>query len=408
MREDGERFVIPSYRDVLSAKKPGLLKREILLLSTNYGNYVTIQKKSPTQYEVAFSTEPGTLLGESVWHYFKKPPDLIYCEEVPNTNEAILVIVKSGSVYLDGSFPLDSIADELVVFQTQKNNFEIYLYGNVPISQHEEEGKFYFDESSVKSFTILDNPVYPKLPVIKQYQLQLVDVALRGQGIGVFPAKQVIFAGVLFFLGWLIYDFIIANKKEIVPVQFAAVVNPYNNYIRALNSPDPSNEIQILARNILLLYTMPGWQPISIVYSKGSLRASVKSGGTRTNALYEWATKNNATVELQSDGFYVTLDNSLPNRSAPDSIIKTQEIISNLIDRLSYVLTGNIISIGSKAAKGVYQETALTINFNQITPTTLSLVGEQFKNLPLVLNNTSISVVDNTLTGTIQITALGN
>src|SRR5690348_12369046 len=96
-REDGERFIIPSYRDVLSAQKPGLLKKEILLLSETYGQYITLQKKSSTQYEVTFSHEPGVLLGETIWHYFKRPSDLIYCEAIPNTAEAILVIVKSGS-----------------------------------------------------------------------------------------------------------------------------------------------------------------------------------------------------------------------------------------------------------------------------------------------------------------------
>src|SRR3990167_1150336 len=97
-REDGERFVIPSYRDVLSAKKPSLLKKEVLLLSSNYGEYVALQRKNIQQYEAAFSPDPGYLLGETVWHYFKRPIDLIYCEAIPNTNHAILVIVKGGSV----------------------------------------------------------------------------------------------------------------------------------------------------------------------------------------------------------------------------------------------------------------------------------------------------------------------
>ena len=65
-REDGERFVIPSYRDVLIAKQKSQLKKEILLLSQSYGAYITLQKKSATQYEVAFSPETGYLLGESI------------------------------------------------------------------------------------------------------------------------------------------------------------------------------------------------------------------------------------------------------------------------------------------------------------------------------------------------------
>src|SRR5262245_20600863 len=102
-REDGERFVLPFYRNFLIFNQKSQLKKEILLLSQSYGEYITLQKKNATQYEVAFSPDTGYLLGESIWHNFKKPLDLIYCEAIPNTTEAILVIVKSGSVYLDGS-----------------------------------------------------------------------------------------------------------------------------------------------------------------------------------------------------------------------------------------------------------------------------------------------------------------
>src|SRR5258706_12802884 len=98
-RDDGERFVIPSYRDTLSAKKSNLLKKEILLLSESYGAFATVIKKNAQQYEVAFSPDTGYLLGETVWQHFKRPFDLIYCEIIPNTSEAILVIVKSGSVF---------------------------------------------------------------------------------------------------------------------------------------------------------------------------------------------------------------------------------------------------------------------------------------------------------------------
>jgi len=61
-REDGERFVIPSYRDVLSAKRANLLKKEILLLSENYGSFIALQRKNTQQYEVAFSPDTGLFL----------------------------------------------------------------------------------------------------------------------------------------------------------------------------------------------------------------------------------------------------------------------------------------------------------------------------------------------------------
>src|SRR5580704_2945671 len=132
-REDGERFVIPSYRDVISKRK-NQLKDDLLELSARYGEFITFQRRGLAQFEIAFSHDTGYLFGECVWSYFKRPVDLIYCEAIPETTEAYLVIVKEGGVYLDGIFPLDSIPEELVVFTTQKNSFEVYIYGEVSIS----------------------------------------------------------------------------------------------------------------------------------------------------------------------------------------------------------------------------------------------------------------------------------
>src|SRR5579864_5340376 len=132
-REDGENFVIPSYRDVISKRK-SQLKNDILELSSRYGEYLALLRRGVAQYEVAFSNDAGYLFGECVWHYFNRPLDLIYCEVIPDTTEAYFVLVKEGGVCLDGTFPLDHIAEELQAFTTQQNQFEIYVYGDTPIS----------------------------------------------------------------------------------------------------------------------------------------------------------------------------------------------------------------------------------------------------------------------------------
>jgi len=215
-REDGVHFVIPSYRDVLVAKKSAV-QSEVMALSQNYGEYITMQRKGPEQYEVAFSPDTGYLLGETVWHYFNRPMDMIYCEAIPNTTEAILVIVKSGSVYLDGSFPKESIPEELVIFLTQQNNFEIYVYGDVPISEKPEEGKFSFEAASVKSFKKLDEPAFKNLPLLKAYNFQLVDIVIKEQGIGVFPVKEVVIGAIGLVIGWYLISTIFFGKKVEAP-----------------------------------------------------------------------------------------------------------------------------------------------------------------------------------------------
>lgn len=406
-RDDGQRFIIPSYRDVLSAKKVALLQKEIRLVASNYGEYIAIQRKSPSQYEVAFSPEPGYLLGETVWSYFKRPRDLIYCEEIPNSNEAILVIVKSGSVYLDGKFPMDSIPDELLVFKTQTQHFDIYIYGNVPISKTVEEGKFSFEPSSVKSFNVLEAPLFPKLPLVSQFELKLVDEALKGQGIGGFPLKKLVFISIIAMLIWAAWNYF-SSYKEVLPVSIVSVADPYQGYMNELISPDPFLEIQYVQNEIVRSYTIPGWIPIKLNYANHQLEMAVQSMGMRTNTLFAWAKDNGGTISVRQDGFYIIFNALLLNRQKPDKIYNIDNVIANLTDRMSYVLPGNNLIMGKSISKGKYIRTTITINFNNIVPTTFGLIGQQLRNLPLILNNVTISVKNQSLTGSIEITALGN
>lgn len=406
-REDGERFVIPSYRDVLSVKKQNLLKREMLLLSANYGEYVTLQKKNADQYEVAFSPEPGYLLGETVWYYFKRPTNLVYCEAIPNSNEAILVIVKSGSVYLDGSFPIDSIPEELVIFKTQQNNFDIYIYGDVPISRTPEPGKFVFDAASVKSFNILPAPIFPTLRTVKAFQLQLVDAVLEARGIGVFPIKKIILGIIALGLMAMAYTFVTTHKKELPQVIIGAV-NPYQVYMDTLTSPSPSEQLYRFDRSIALLLTVPGWYLDSITYSNGKVTAGMKSLGARTKVLFDWANRNRASVEVLPTGFFVTLTFMQLNRLPPREIYAIKEVLGELIDRLSYVLPGNNLTLTPGVDKGKYTEVNMTLTVTDVSIDTLDLIGQQLKTLPLVLSKINVTYNNGYISGTINLKALGN
>lgn len=404
-REDGEHFVIPSYREVLSAKQKSVLKKDVLLLSQSYGEYITLQRKSPVQYEIAFSPDTGYLLGETVWSHFKRPNDLIYCEAIPGTTEAILVIVKDGSVYLDGSFPVEGIPEELIVFLTQENHFEIYTYGDVPISQEPEAGKFNFEASVVKSFTVLDKPVFQSLPLMKQYQLQLVDVVLKANGIGVFPVKQLAVTAIGLGMLWMMWSYMTAEPPEAPPPQQEA--NPYLAYNDELNSFAPDQEMQTFVSKYELLFTMPGWTIKDINYGGGSLSANVISGGPKVATLIEWGKNVNASYGVKPTGIVISMSWDLPKRPLPENIYSLKSVIAILADRLSNVYPGNNLNLGEFTNKGVYTETTLTLNLISVTPVVLALIGEQFKDLPLVLQSVAGTVTNGSLTGTITIKALG-
>lgn len=407
-REDGERFVIPTYRDVLTVKQTSQLKKEILLLSQSYGEFITLQKKGVVQYEVAFSPDTGYLLGESVWQHFGRPLDLLYCEAIPNTTEAILVIVKGGSVYLDGSFPIDSIPEELIIFLTQQNNFEIYTYGDVPISQEPEVGKFSFEKASVKSFTVLDKPVFPTLPLLKIYQLQLVEPVLKSQGIGLFPTKQLVGIIVVLAAAWMAWTYFTGIKPQAIITREA--VNPYQAYYDSLATPAPDKEVSSFVNQLINLQNIPGWKINEINYNHSALIAKVLSGsGGKIADLNTWASANHIDVLLKKTGAYLTVAVPVAKRSPYNTITPLPQVISVLVDRLSTVMPGNSITLGDAVKKGVFSQTTIVIKFTGITPTILDLIGKQLVDMPIVLHDMQTTVDDNgLLTGTINLEALGS
>lgn len=406
-REDGEHFVIPSYREVLTVKQKSQLKKDILLLSQSYGELITMQRKSALSYEVAFSPDTGYLLGESIWHQFKRPLDMIYCEAIPNTTEVILVIVKDGSVYLDGSFPADSIPEELVIFLTQQNNFEIYVYGDVPISQTPETGKFSFEPAAVKSFTVLDKPIFPTLPLLKIYQLQPVELVLKQNAIGIFPTKQILTAIAVVFGAWLIISYLSSTK--ITQVQQQEELNPYQAYLNSLSTPAPDEELKKVLSTIQTIYTAPGWSVASVKYSQANLVATVKSNGGKVTDLFTWAKLNNFGVDIKPDGIYLTKGLILTKRPPPTKIFPLKETMGVFIDKLSLVYPGNRIKLGDFRNRGKFMDVNFSILLSGINTVGIGLISDQLTNFPFVLQNVSVDAdKKSNFSGQISIQAVGS
>lgn len=406
-REDGEFFVIPSYRDVISAKNKSTFKSEILALSQNYGEYIALQRKPNTQYEVAFSQDPGYLLGETVWHHFKRPLDMIYCEALPDGLEAILVIVKAGSVYLDGSFSIDTIPEELVIFLTQQNNFEIYTYGAVPITETPQEGTFSFGAESVKSFTVLDKPVFSTLPLLRIYQLRLVDPVLKEHGIGVFPIRQLLTVIVIAGLLWMGYYFIQSNK-EVVPQIITFQSNPLQKYIDALNSPAPDEILNKFIQKINLFLTMPGWFFTELTYENGAVEAKVQSKGSSVETLLSWAAMNNITSNITQTGFILKAYMTLPNRPAPTKIYDIKEVIAVFVDDTANVYPGNHLKLGNFNTKAMTTTVPITVDLDNSSILSLSLLAQQFKDMPYVIKKISILNDNGVISGSLNLEALGS
>ncbi|HVE43766.1 MAG TPA: hypothetical protein VNC84_01320 [Gammaproteobacteria bacterium] len=406
-REDGTRFVIPSYREILIYKQESQLKKEILSRCEDYGEYIVLHKKGPLQYEAAFSADAGYLLGESIWFHFKKPLDMVYCEALPDSNEVLLVIVRAGSVYLDGSFSRDAVADELLIFLTEKNHFDIFIHGDVPISQTPEEGKFSFNESSIKSFSVLTAPAFPKLAVLKQNQLRLVDVVLKSHSIGVFPVKKVAAISAILLVGWMLYVYVTSEKapEYVAPVQ----VNPYQAYYDTLKAPLPEEEIKRFVEQVSVLLGMPGWVIKQVSYGDRKLSAQVISHGGSMQMLMDWAQQTGFKVLLKPEGIMITRDMVIENRPFNDAIYPLDETMARFMDKLALIYPGNHIRISSFKQKENYTDILFGIELGSDTPLMFGLLADQLSELPFVLKNITVKMDESTghLSGTINIEAVG-
>ena len=245
------------------------------------------------------------------------------------------------------------------------------------------------------------------MPLLKQYQLQLVDVVLKTHGIGVFPTKKLITALVSVGLVWMLWSYITAQAPQPPPPPQQAL-SPYATYNQMLASPAPDEEIKGMLAKLNLLFSLPGWTVKAIDYSNGTLLANVTSGGTKAETLLAWAHAVGATFGVKNTGFVVIFNVPLTNRPVPTNIYPIRNIIAILIDRLSNVIPGNNMQLGEFKNQDVFNNATLTIAATAVTPVVLAMIGEQLKDLPLVLKHVTMSNTNGTLSGSIEIEVLGN
>lgn len=398
LREDGEQFVIPSYRDILPVKKQLQLKRSILALSENYGPYISLLRKGEV-YEIAFSKEAGYLLGESIWHQLGRPLDLIYCERIPGENEAIFIIIKAGSVYFDGKFSLDNIVEELIILQTQNHQYKVIVYGKVPIN-HQDHATI------TKSYEELSEPIFPRLQVNKAFQLQPVDVALKHAQIGQFPTQKAL---IVFTLMVIAMGLLFTSRTPQPGVTRAPVKDIYENYYTVLSSPSVEEQLTVCAKALLELSKLPGWQMDQIHYRDAILSANVTSLGNSVADLNEWAKANDYQVVLNQNGFSLEQRLKLSFRIKPKKIYYIKDVVATLIDRLQRVYPGNNFNIAEINHKIGYSSIDLSVHVEKINNLVLMLIAQQFVDLPTILNGAEFKInSDQSYTGNLNVQIVGD
>lgn len=399
-RGDKTVFQLQPYRELLSVKSAGLLKRELHLLAQNYGTYSRIFKKSDGRFEAVFASDPGYLLGETVWNYFEKPENLLYCEALPEKDKVLIVIVRNGYVHFDAKISFAQLADELATLQAGKESFTVYVHGNVPYVQGAQG---LLDAAHTQSLTDLTESVFEVLPTLSEFNLLPIEQAIaelklhqRAQRV-----TAAIAAVLVLSMGWYWYTSL--------PVTVAqAPTDPYQQYVQALTTPAPGALLNAVAQQMNVVYAVPGWVPTQVSYNTNGVQFQMHSLGGSLSTLLRWGKQKNINVVLSADGAMVSLPIRLGVRTSVPPLENNQENIAVIVDRMMQIIPNKSVQIGSMTPHEIYKETGFTIALTAVSPDVLSLIGRGLSGLPVTLSGGTFTLANGLLSGTLQLTLLGN
>jgi hypothetical protein len=412
-REDGTKFAVQTYRELLTFKKPSLLRNEVRILAQDHGEYLRIFVQPNKQLEAVFSSEAGYLLAESIWYYVAKPNSMLYCEELAG-KQVIVVVVRNGTIYLDAVLPVNEVMGELATLIAAQDKYDVYLFGDVPVSDIEEENKFFLHPSLIKSLNRPTESLFAALPVFKNFELQPLALALTIPELNRRSFALPISLGITMFIILGIWYYATRpTTKTVGQVQVIQPIpaDPYAAYKMALTEPAPEKILGEMASVVNLVYALPAWQATQITYRSSSpiYQITVTSLGGSTKTIIQWADQNNLGITLTPAGATLTLNSNLAKRSPPTYIYDMQQIIALILDRLRNVLPDRSVNMGSILPNIGYKSVSATITFNNVSPDVLMLIGRQLANLPVALSSITISIQQTgLLSGAIQLTALGS
>jgi hypothetical protein len=405
-REDGTQFVTQAYREVLGRKSPSILKREIYNLAKKNGEQVCLFERSDGQFEAVFSRDPGYLLGDAVWFYFKKPKYLILCEELPSSptaKQVLVVIIKDGSVYSVNAVAYENLDSELAFVATSTDRYDVYVYGDVPMQ---------LDEAHTASFKKLEESVYNKLVLNKSLQLQPVEMALE---IPYFKSKAAKFLviGIIAVLGIAVWYFMVPSPppptSEGIAKKKSQEEPPFEAYYKALQTAAPQRICAEMIGVIGKFIIMPGWAVNSINYQNGQYTIQVVSTAGKYEQLQQWA-QEHGIAGLSGNDSTATfiLASKVPVREMPSFIYNAGTVVKLIKTRLERIIEKGNIFVGNATPSGKTSSVAMVIEFKDSSPAIFSFIGEKLSPFPVEVTQIEISMTQQLLTGKIKLNVWGN
>lgn len=191
-RVDGVQFVINPYRTILELEHVSQLQNVVKQLTQSHGQYIRLIKKSDNRLTAVLSADPGFLLGEAIWQHFQNPDNLVYCEVLSETSQAILVIVTQGTIVFDNVIEISQVISELKNHINNAEKYAVYTFGDVPINVGKADKSFNFNDKQIVLFNHLAESLYIHLTISEQFQLLPVRLALQEHQIGKSSALKIL------------------------------------------------------------------------------------------------------------------------------------------------------------------------------------------------------------------------
>ncbi len=409
IRYDDVEFVVLTYRELLTAATPGMMKREINLLATENGQYVKCFQREQG-VEAVFSRDKGYLLAESVWDFFGQPDNLIYCEELPSGTSVALVVIRGGTVFLDTEVNMRNIMDELMALTLGSTAYKIKLFGDLPIG--EGSSQFQFPSQNVSSLEYLESSVFLALTPKEEYALGTVKQAFASLGYtGIALKKLTIIVAVLAVLGLIIWYFAEPAPPPPPPVVEGPPPpppDPYAAFKQALMTPAPDAVLQNLIGTLSDAYTIPGWMPQSLALAGSTATVSLNKDGGNAGILLAWKRNHpNVQMSINTGTAVLTYTIQVAPRPTPEVIYKLPDLLANFYDELNAKFPGSTVAIGAIAKNSNYQQSAINISFTNQSPDSLMVLADVLKGLPAVLSTATMTVSNGLISGQLTIQLIG-
>lgn len=412
-RSDGTQFVIQAYRELLKYSKKSLLAQRIRDIAEQQGQFVRLFKRRSGEYEAVFSSEPGTLLGESVKQYFQHTKNLIYCESITANAQLLLVVIKEGNVFIDRLVSKKQLNDELLALTTQKTTFHLVVSGNAPIVEHKTQGTenlCHFPQELTASFEHINKPLLPRLPAVPAVRLLPLPLALKAERLhseSLVNTTIVLVVLTMSLIGVFAYIMHHPHNKTL-RLPTTKKHTPYARYHMAMKSPPPTLILGALSQRINELYQMPGWQTQFINLNRSHYKISVNSTGGNLQALHKWATAHHYKLQLNPEGVSLSAAFAVPSRKLMPPIYSLNATIETLIDTITHSIADTRIQLLQSHTYQKSTETGLLINLSDVSSQQIQYLASILDHLPVTLNTVQLEMRDNALiSGAIQLSIWG-